>query len=68
MNGKCRSGVSAWRSALKLSRHILFNLTRPEKSLLLLARLAEQAGGFGLCRDPRIVPPTSLPMSVIRII
>jgi hypothetical protein len=51
-------GVSFWRFSLddprlKLSRHIVFNLTRPEKSLLLLAPLAEQAGGLELCRDER---------------
>ncbi len=49
-------GLSFWRFAvddprLRLSRHIVFNLTRPEKSLLLLAPLAERSGGFGLCRD-----------------
>jgi hypothetical protein len=48
--------VSFWRfdvddPRLKLSRHIVFNLTRPEKSLLLLAPLAERSGGLGLCRD-----------------
>ena len=48
--------VSFWRFSLddprlKLSRHIVFNLTRPEKSLLLLAPLAESSGGLGLCRD-----------------
>ena len=31
------------------SRHLMFNLTRPEKSLILLAPLAHQAGGYGLC-------------------
>jgi hypothetical protein len=36
---------------LKLSRHIVFNLSRPEKSLMLLAPLAESAGGLALCRD-----------------
>jgi hypothetical protein len=46
--------VSFWRFSmddprLKLSRHMVFNLTQPEKSLLLLAPLAEQAGGWGLC-------------------
>jgi len=35
---------------LRMSRHILFSLTRPERSLLLLAPLAEAAGGFGICR------------------
>jgi hypothetical protein len=34
------------------SRHIAFNLTRPEKSLVLLAPLAKSAGGYGLCRGP----------------
>lgn len=37
--------------ALRLSRHILYNLTRPEKSQLLLAPLAKEAGGAALCRD-----------------
>ena len=34
----------------KMSRHIMFNLTRPEKSLILLAPLARSAGGYALCR------------------
>ena len=33
----------------RLSRHLLFNLTRPEKSLILLAPLAKEAGGHGIC-------------------
>ncbi len=49
-------GISFWRfdvndPRLKLSRHIAFNLSRPEKSLLLLAPLAKAAGGRALCRD-----------------
>jgi hypothetical protein len=36
---------------LRTSRHIVFNLTRPEKSLMLLAPLAKSAGGLGLCCD-----------------
>jgi cytochrome c553 len=49
-------GVSFWRPNLSdprmnTSRHIVFNLTQPEKSLLLLAPLAESAGGWGLCRE-----------------
>ena len=36
---------------LKRSRHIVFNLTRPEQSLLMLAPLAKSAGGLELCRD-----------------
>jgi len=48
-------GLSFWRPnwndpRLKHSRHILFNLSQPEKSLILLAPLAKQAGGFDVCR------------------
>ncbi|MBP5319474.1 MAG: PD40 domain-containing protein [Kiritimatiellae bacterium] len=32
-------------------RHLLFNLSRPEKSLYLKAPLAKEAGGLGLCKD-----------------
>ena len=51
-------GVSFWEPSLDdprllTSRHIVFNLSRPEKSLILLAPLAESAGGWGLCRDPQ---------------
>jgi len=47
--------MSFWRFSLddprlSLSRHLVFNLTRPEQSLLLLAPLAGAAGGFDLCR------------------
>ena len=31
-------------------RHLIYNLTRPEKSLILLAPLAKKAGGYGLCK------------------
>ena len=45
-------GVSFWRPnwddpALVWSRHFLFNLSKPEKSLVLLAPLAKAAGGCG---------------------
>jgi mono/diheme cytochrome c family protein len=48
-------GLSFWKPdpddpRLNTSRHIVFNLTRPEQSLLLLAPLAKSAGGWGLCR------------------
>lgn len=33
------------------SRHLIFNLSRPEKSLLLLAPLRADAGGFGHCGE-----------------
>jgi cytochrome c553 len=51
-------GVSFWQPSmddprLLTSRHIVFNLSRPEKSILLLAPLAKSAGGWELCRDPQ---------------
>ena len=45
------------------SRHIVFNLSRPEKSLFLLAPLARAAGGWGLCRDPKTSRPAPVFMS-----
>lgn len=36
----------------RFSRHLLYNLTRPGKSLLLLAPLAKGAGGFESCGRP----------------
>jgi hypothetical protein len=33
------------------SRHLMFNLTRPEKSLILLGPLAKEAGGYGACKE-----------------
>jgi hypothetical protein len=48
-------GLSFWQPdmndpRLRHSRHLAFNLTRPEKSLIVLAPLAKSAGGYGLCR------------------
>ena len=34
----------------RFSRHLLYDLTRPEKSPLLLAALAKEAGGLAPCR------------------
>ena len=34
----------------RMARHIVFNLSRPEKSLMLLAPLAKEAGGYGICK------------------
>ena len=58
-------GVSFWQPSLDdprllTSRHIVFNLSRPEKSLILLAPLAESAGGWGLCRDPKTREPRTV--------
>jgi mono/diheme cytochrome c family protein len=49
-------GVSFWQPnledrRLKFSRHIVFNLSRPPVSLILLAPLAAEAGGFAICKD-----------------
>ncbi len=51
-------GISFWQPQigdprLNTSRHIVFNLSRPESSIILLAPLAEENGGWGLCRDPK---------------
>lgn len=58
-------GVSFWQPdmhdpRLRTSRHIVFNLTHPDQSLLLLAPLAPAAGGWGLCRDPKTKEPRSV--------
>jgi hypothetical protein len=39
------------RRGWRFSRHIIFNLTRPEKSFYLMAPLAKEAGGLGLCTN-----------------
>ncbi len=49
------NGLSFWRPdwndpRLKRARHLTFNLSRPALSLMLLAPLAREAGGYGLCR------------------
>jgi hypothetical protein len=35
---------------IRMSRHLMFNLSRPRKSLILLAPLPADAGGYGLCK------------------
>lgn len=55
-------GTSFWQPqiphpSLITSRHLVFNLSRPEKSLLLLAPLARDAGGYQLCRKPDDAAP-----------
>jgi hypothetical protein len=58
-------GVSFWQPKigdprLNTSRHIVFNLSRPEKSMLLLAPLAEAAGGWGLCHEAATNAPRGI--------
>jgi len=36
---------------IQYSRHLMFNLSRPEKSLILLAPMATDTGGYGLCKQ-----------------
>ena len=55
-------GVSFWEPSmddprLNTSRHIVFNLSRPDQSLMLLAPLGVSGGGWGLCRDPKTRQP-----------
>lgn len=50
------NALSFWRPdwndpRLKYNRHLLFNLSEPAHSLCLLAPLAREAGGLGLCGE-----------------
>ena len=50
-------GTSFWQPkipdrSLVTSRHLVFNLSRPQKSMILLAPLARSAGGYQLCHKP----------------
>ena len=55
------NGISFWTPnwddprLKKWHRHLLFNLSRPEKSLFLRAPLAKEAGGFGMGKDGKAV-------------
>ena len=49
-------GVSFWKPDLanpraKRLRHIAFNLSKPEDSMLLLGPLSREAGGYGACKE-----------------
>jgi arylsulfatase A-like enzyme len=46
------SAGNPWRGRVNLPKHCwnLYNLSRPEKSMILLAPLAEEAGGYGWCQ------------------
>jgi hypothetical protein len=55
-DGSLRPGSLEWMRQfadprLQFSHNLLYNLTRPEKSLQLLAPLARAAGGYGLCGE-----------------
>ena len=55
------NGISFWTPSwtdprlVKWHRHLLFNLSRPEKSLFLKAPLAKEAGGLGMGKDGKAV-------------
>jgi hypothetical protein len=55
-DGSLRLGSLDWMKnyadpRMQFSEHILYNLSRPEKSLQLLAPLAKSAGGYGICGE-----------------
>lgn len=59
-------GLSFWRfdmrdPRLKFSRHLVFNLTEPGHSLMLLAPLSKKAGGLGLCKRNEAGGPVPAP-------
>jgi hypothetical protein len=42
----------------RVSRHLLYNLTRPHKSMLVLAPLSREGGGYELCKTPVFLDTT----------
>ena len=46
-----------YKEAIRFSRHIIYNLTKPENSTVLLAPLSKEAGGYGLCQDEKTGDP-----------
>jgi hypothetical protein len=53
-DGKLKPGSKEWMKkyappAVTYSKHILYNLSFPEKSVMLLAPLSKKAGGYGIC-------------------
>jgi hypothetical protein len=58
------NAISFWRpkwsdKALQLSRHFVFNLSRPKKSLTLMAPLAKAAGGYAVDRKKENTQPAT---------
>jgi hypothetical protein len=47
----------------QFSAHLLYNFSRPERSLVLLAPLAREAGGYGLCKGV-FAPKAGMPASL----
>jgi hypothetical protein len=60
-DGSLRPGSLEWLRAfgdprLRFSRHKIYNLSRPQQSLQLLAPLSKRAGGLGICGN--VLPGT----------
>jgi hypothetical protein len=51
MEGGFVSRIPTADPVRRLSGHVAFNLSRPEKSTLLLAPLARVGGGYGICEE-----------------
>ena len=45
-------------------RHLVYNLSRPENSLILLAPLSHKAGGYGLCKNRDDADKPDKPLTV----
>jgi len=60
MNDLARRESQRYNPAFRFNRHLLYNLTRPEKSLLLLAPLAPEAGGFATTRMGKRAAPCAV--------
>ncbi|MFW6303442.1 MAG: hypothetical protein ACOC2L_02360, partial [Candidatus Sumerlaeota bacterium] len=43
----------AWSGEIRRDENRVYNLTNPDKSLLLLAPLSKEAGGLGFCKDSK---------------
>ncbi len=52
MNDLAKRTSQRTNPAFRFNRHILFNLSRPEQSLLLLAPLTKESGGYAICKSP----------------
>ena len=50
MNDLARRTSQRNNPVFRFSRHALYNLSRPEKSLQLLAPLSKDGGGYGICK------------------
>ena len=58
MNDLARPESQRRHPAFRFSRHLVYNLSRPEKSLQLLAPLSKRVGGYEICKtkDDRAAP------------